>query len=340
MRQANRLQRGQAEAQPKTCTGWKQAHFLRPRGASFTLHTYTSTPSIFGTIPYEIERDDTIGQAHKTTTRPTRTRPSRSIFTKMAFSTDSTERRRLMCQRAFVRNIKQMGTCTCSDGSRSSDGSERRNLAITSDIAYQMVMELQKQRQRRSEREASSCCRGKCDNTKATAASSSASSSSSKSTQPPPQHHRRVGFRHDYSLGQAVRSSADMVVESSPARAAEAVASLRKHDFAWVMRSDGSYTYAIVACFSEEHFLFLMDEEGSTKKVARKHWGKGSVRLVSYPWESYVVDDDEDEQLERRATPTKAKRSSAAVSPLYISFDSSASDDISVISDVSVPKSR
>ena len=58
---------------------------------------------------------------------------------------------------------------------------------------------------------------------------------------------RYTGYREDYLLGDVVKLSSHMIIESSPNRAIRAVESLQLHDFAWVKRSDGLYTYAILA---------------------------------------------------------------------------------------------
>ena len=97
-----------------------------------------------------------------------------------------------------------------------------------------------------------------------------------------------VGFRPDYKLGDALRSPDDMVVHPSREAQLDAVRSLGQHDFAFVRRSDGSFSYGILA-FSkhasegesgEEALVFVLCEEGSTKSVKRKYWND-SIRLVN-----------------------------------------------------------
>ena len=59
------------------------------------------------------------------------------------------------------------------------------------------------------------------------------------------------------------------------------VDSLQIHDFAFILRSDGqSWTYAIIANRQADSILFVVDTEGSTKMLSRKHWST-SVRLVN-----------------------------------------------------------
>ena len=102
---------------------------------------------------------------------------------------------------------------------------------------------------------------------------------------------RYTGYREDYLLGDVVKLSSHMIIESSPNRAIRAVESLQLHDFAWVKRSDGLYTYAILAYRStsplpespstteEEYMYFVVDDIGSTKMVLKSRWHV-NVRLV------------------------------------------------------------
>ena len=105
---------------------------------------------------------------------------------------------------------------------------------------------------------------------------------------------RYTGYRDDYLLGDVVKLSSHMIIESSTNRAIRAVESLQLHDFAWVKRSDGLYTYAILAYRSstccpiiemsstkedEEYIYFVVDDIGSTKMVPKSRWHI-NVRLV------------------------------------------------------------
>jgi len=73
-----------------------------------------------------------------------------------------------------------------------------------------------------------------------------------------------TGFRRDYELGETVRCQTHMSTGDT--------SSLENHDFAFVKRSDGSYSYAILAERSEEFMLFAMNASGATKKISKKHW--------------------------------------------------------------------
>jgi hypothetical protein len=84
------------------------------------------------------------------------------------------------------------------------------------------------------------------------------------------------GFRRDYSIGDAVRSLSDL----SPRSSSGVIASLNMHAFAFVKRSDGSFTYGIVAQRTDEFLFFVISVAGHTKLVEKRYWST-CVRLVS-----------------------------------------------------------
>ena len=94
----------------------------------------------------------------------------------------------------------------------------------------------------------------------------------------------------DYTLGQESHDI-DMVVESTEESGKFAVSLLRQFDAAFVRRSDGRFSYAMLIdrTMSDDHFensllTFVLDEEGSTKSIKMSKWGK-YVRLVKGPLE-------------------------------------------------------
>lgn len=124
-------------------------------------------------------------------------------------------------------------------------------------------------------------------------------------------HH--AGFRLDYSLGETARRSSHMIIETNTQRAIDAVDNtLSSHDFAWIKRSDGTFTYSILAYRSsaalsssaanydgddndddddanandkqrqvaEDCMTFVLSTAGCTKMIRRSQWGK-CVRLVA-----------------------------------------------------------
>lgn len=106
--------------------------------------------------------------------------------------------------------------------------------------------------------------------------------------------HQYKGVRQDVSLGETVRSRSHVILEPISERSLQAVNLLRQHDFAFVKRSDGSYSYAILAYRSfepikgganknsviteEECMTFVVNDIGNTKMICRRYWSE-YVRL-------------------------------------------------------------
>lgn len=125
--------------------------------------------------------------------------------------------------------------------------------------------------------------------------------------------HQNTPWRHsahqDYKLGDAAHSRHHMVIEPTRSKATQAVDTLSTNDFAFIKRSNGSYTYAMV-CYrtksickgvqqelnsisfsslsispqggpaEEETMTFLLSKDGCTKVLKKSQWGD-YVRLVS-----------------------------------------------------------
>ena len=108
------------------------------------------------------------------------------------------------------------------------------------------------------------------------------------------------GFREDYALGDTARVASHMIIETNPERAIDSIDTLGNHDFAWVKRSDGTYSYSILAYRSssggganeadedddeegqaaEERMTFVLSNLGCTKVISKSQWGK-CIRLVA-----------------------------------------------------------
>lgn len=151
---------------------------------------------------------------------------------------------------------------------------------ITADVAYDMVMYLSNQ----SKSKQTSAEEEKVPQLCASTGTSSWQSTTRTRTamQPSdcakPQH---KGFRKDYALGEPLRSLSDKIEEPTPAQALQAVDQLQRHDFAWVKRSDGTYTYAIIAYRTEDTLTFVISEDFiSAKTLNKSHW-KDCVKLVN-----------------------------------------------------------
>ena len=91
------------------------------------------------------------------------------------------------------------------------------------------------------------------------------------------------GFRKDYSVGEKIRSPSHMITTPTSKQAFQLVSTMQKHDFAFVKRSDGSFSYAILAFRSlepstdgrktlEEFMTFVVDFDRTIKIFKKKEW--------------------------------------------------------------------
>lgn len=98
-----------------------------------------------------------------------------------------------------------------------------------------------------------------------------------------------------YDLGDIATSPQHMIIETDLTKAYRNVRSLKLHDFVFVRRSNGDWTYSIIANFPIRRgkyasIRFVMNNKGSTKTVEARHWAK-FVRLVNW---NNVGDYDDD----------------------------------------------
>mmetsp|Transcript_35937 Transcript_35937/g.63047 ORF Transcript_35937/g.63047 Transcript_35937/m.63047 type:complete len:411 (+) Transcript_35937:43-1275(+) len=78
-----------------------------------------------------------------------------------------------------------------------------------------------------------------------------------------------------------VGTSQDMIIESSSRSIAlEKLNSLKIHDFTFILRSDGQWTYAIIADRQDNTIRFVVNTDGDAKTLSEKHWST-SIRLVN-----------------------------------------------------------
>lgn len=95
-----------------------------------------------------------------------------------------------------------------------------------------------------------------------------------------------------YVLGETVRSASDMSIEQCPQKAAEMASYLKNYDFAFIKRSNGSWTYAILVCrvfltsgnnqknSREEGMLFVVSDKGCIKMIRKPYWAE-FIRVVT-----------------------------------------------------------
>ena len=95
------------------------------------------------------------------------------------------------------------------------------------------------------------------------------------------------GFRSDYKLGECSRHPSHMIIPQTTA----GIDTLGRYDFAFVKRSNGTYSYAILAYRTNidqsdihvakgECMAFVIDDIGSTKMIRKKYW-REYIRLVA-----------------------------------------------------------
>lgn len=95
--------------------------------------------------------------------------------------------------------------------------------------------------------------------------------------------------------------------------------SLRVHDFVFIQRSDGRWTYAIIAERKEDTIRLVVDTKGCTKSLTKRNW-QSSIRLVdpeackrSWMTKGGVSNknDEEKKEEEEERIWTPAKRSTS-----------------------------
>merc|ERR1719203_130772 len=103
-----------------------------------------------------------------------------------------------------------------------------------------------------------------------------------------PRHEARIN--QTYTLGEALRCPSHMIADLGSRTAEEAASSLSIHDFAFVKRSDGVFTYAILAHrteggaepdrAAEGRLTFVLSRSGRRKTILASQCGD-CVRLVA-----------------------------------------------------------
>mmetsp|Transcript_26317 Transcript_26317/g.56766 ORF Transcript_26317/g.56766 Transcript_26317/m.56766 type:complete len:299 (+) Transcript_26317:68-964(+) len=107
-------------------------------------------------------------------------------------------------------------------------------------------------------------------------------------------------------LGGAGTAQDMIIMESCDSIALRMINSLRIHDFAFILRSDGRWTYAIIADKQNDTIRFVVDADGCTKTLSKKHWSN-SIRLVN-PYEVFSTST-------KSSRSKKSKRASKMKSP-------------------------
>jgi len=173
-----------------------------------------------------------------------------------------------------------------------------------------------------------------------------------------------------YELGETLHHLSHMTVESTVEASMASIQSLRNHDFCFLKRSDGSYTYATLAhrtmemkrCSTasterereddtEECMTFVVSGTGCTKMIKKRQWVEFVKRVSPHLSKSHNNDKTLSESVSSNRSidvnkmrqefysthpPLEEKRILLSViPPLNIALSSVEDDGVSVISDVS-----
>ena len=104
-----------------------------------------------------------------------------------------------------------------------------------------------------------------------------------------------------YELGDQVKGDNHMLIPKTATEAIQNASTLNTFDFAFVLRSNDSWTYAIVAekSFHKDLGLvlrFVLDKKGTTKTIRRKYWEKG-VRPVAPKYRLIILKGPQKEHV-------------------------------------------
>jgi hypothetical protein len=115
---------------------------------------------------------------------------------------------------------------------------------------------------------------------------------------------RKSSFLPGYSLGQLPKHRRHMVVPTTREAGVQYASTLQPLDFAFVLRSDGNWTYGIVCDIigsdgkgdivgvgpqgNQQSIRFAFDFHGSNKIIHEKNWGH-KIRLIKEDHEQILV---------------------------------------------------
>jgi hypothetical protein len=115
---------------------------------------------------------------------------------------------------------------------------------------------------------------------------------------------RNLSFLPGYSLGQLPKHRRHMVIPTMREAGVEYASTLQPLDFAFVLRSDGHWTYGIVCDIigpngegdivgvgsqvNQQSMRFAFDLHGSNKTIYKKNWGH-KIRLINEDREQNLV---------------------------------------------------
>jgi hypothetical protein len=135
--------------------------------------------------------------------------------------------------------------------------------------------------------------------------------------------------RQKYNLGDIARTPRDMIIYTSNNEAIHSASLLKKYEKAFLKRSNGLWTAAILADRSlqptktkqrasahwyteweidpttmelEDSMLFVINGDGATKIVARRHWGKFVRRMNVHDMEEIIEEETDGKESSAAGT--------------------------------------
>lgn len=125
----------------------------------------------------------------------------------------------------------------------------------------------------------------------------------------------------DYKLGETLRSRTDMAHDRT------GVVGLDKHDCAFVKRSNGTYSYAMVidrffdpmtnGNRGEEVLVFIVNNKKSTKSFPSSLWAQ-FIRCVAVNQKNYLAEVDKDDKKQHREFSTSEPLVACHISPTCV----------------------
>ncbi|KAL3809857.1 hypothetical protein ACHAXA_000226 [Cyclostephanos tholiformis] len=100
------------------------------------------------------------------------------------------------------------------------------------------------------------------------------------------------------------RGSPQDILDNEKIEFTKVMDSLRLHDFVFILRSDRSWTYAIVADRRPDSILFVVDTEGNTKVLSKKRW-IDQIRFVNPDAAAAINEHAKIEQLKKETSQKK-----------------------------------
>ena len=109
-----------------------------------------------------------------------------------------------------------------------------------------------------------------------------------------------------YSLGDIPSHTQHMILPSTLKEGVESASTLQPLDFAFILRSNGTWTYAVVCEIlncninNKPSIKFVVDRQGRTRTIPKKYWGK-YICLINEDHAIQVMNSDATSQCSRNS---------------------------------------